>query len=119
METKPIFTFVSADCGKHDRDMNEEMEKDLLALVSEELSLQKTVANDNLEHTNALIMGAKKSSALYQKEAEKCNSGMETCEGAREKAEADLIAERKLSALWEKRAYELGWNDKRRVYTSK
>ncbi|KAJ6401347.1 hypothetical protein OIU84_016709 [Salix udensis] len=37
----------------------------------------------------------------YQKEADKCNSGMETCEEAREKAEATLAAQKKLTAMWE------------------
>ncbi|KAK9293329.1 hypothetical protein L1049_021321 [Liquidambar formosana] len=106
-----------SDCGKHDPDMNEEMEKDTIALLSEELSLQRNVTKDNLEHTKALIMDAKKTSSHYQKEAEKCNAGVETCEEARENAEAELIAERKLSALWETRARELGWKEKRRAYS--
>ncbi|KAF8392494.1 hypothetical protein HHK36_022836 [Tetracentron sinense] len=104
-----------ADCGKHDPDMSEEMEKDIVNLLSEELNLQRNVTNDNLEHTKAAILDMKKTSSQYQKEAEKCNSGMETCEEAREKAEAALVAECKLSALWEKRAREQGWKDRRRA----
>ncbi|KAK2976818.1 hypothetical protein RJ640_002217 [Escallonia rubra] len=102
-----------ADCGKDDPDVNEEMKKDFITLLSEEISLQRNVTNDNLEHTKALIMDAKKTSSHYQKEAEKCTTGMETCEGARESAEAALIEERKLSLLWEERAREHGWKDKR------
>lgn len=96
--------------------MNEEMQKDAISLLAEELSLQKEVADDNLQRTKALITATKKTSSHFQKEAEKCNAGMETCEEAREKAEAGLIEECKLSALWEKRAHDHGWKDERRVY---
>lgn len=105
-----------SDCGKDDPEMNEEMKKDIITLLSEEITLQKTVANDSLEHTKALIMDARKTSSHYQREAEKCNVGMEYCEETREKAEAALIEERKLSELWEQRAREYGWKDERRVY---
>ncbi|KAF7142255.1 hypothetical protein RHSIM_Rhsim05G0144900 [Rhododendron simsii] len=107
---------TNAYCGKNGLGTNEEMRKDAISLLAEELSLQKDVADDNLQRTKALITGAKKTSSHYQKEAEKCNAGMETCEEAREKAEAGLIEECKLSALWEKRAHEHGWKDERRVY---
>lgn len=100
-----------SDCGKHDPEMNEELEKDIVDLLSEELRLRRYIANDNLEHTKVMIMEAKKSSSQYQKEAEKCNTGMETCEEAREKAEAAVIKERKLSELWETRARALGCKD--------
>ena len=91
------------------------MKKDVITLLTEEISLQKTVIDDNLAHTKALIMDARKSSSHYQKEAEKCNTGMETCEEAREKAEAELTEERKLSLLWENRARENGWLDRQSV----
>lgn len=100
-----------ADCGKDDPVMNEEMNKDLLTMLSEELNLQKIVANETLEHTKRLIMDSKKTFSHYQKEAEKCNVGVETCEEARERAEAELIEELRLSALWENRAREYGWKD--------
>ena len=93
------------------------MEKDIISLLSEELSLQKNVTDDSLKRTNALIMDAKKTSSHYQKEAEKCNAGMETCEEARERAVTALTEERKLSALWESRALEHGWKDERRIYS--
>ncbi|KAF5952252.1 hypothetical protein HYC85_010196 [Camellia sinensis] len=108
---------IPLDCGKNDPDMNEEMEKDTITSLSEELSLQKNVTDDNLERTEALITSTKRASSHYQKEAEKCNAGMETCEEARQKAEAALIDERKLSALWENRAREHGWMDQRRLYS--
>ncbi|PSS10161.1 Importin subunit beta-1 like [Actinidia chinensis var. chinensis] len=106
-----------SDCGKNDPDISEEMEKDTITLLSEELSLQKNVTDDSLKRTNALINDAKKTSSHYQKEAEKCNAGMETCEAAREKAVAALAEEHKLSALWESRALEHGWKDERRIYS--
>ncbi|KAK7337822.1 hypothetical protein VNO77_18409 [Canavalia gladiata] len=101
------------DCGKNDPVMNEEMNKDLLTMLSEELNLQKIVANETLEHTKRLVMDARKTFSHYQKEAEKCNVGMETCEEARERAEAELVEERRLTALWEKRAREYGWGERR------
>ncbi|KAK7284319.1 hypothetical protein RJT34_19064 [Clitoria ternatea] len=106
----------NTDCGRHDPVLNEEMNKDLLTMLSEELNLQKVVANETLEHTKRLIMDARKSFSQYQKEAEKCNVGMETCEAARERAEAELTEERRLTALWETRAREYGWNNTRRKH---
>lgn len=108
---------LCADCGNHDPDVHEEMEKDIVALLSEEIDLQKRVDNDSSEHTRALIMDARRASSHYQKEAEKCNAQTETCEEARERAEAELVEEYKLSALWEKRARELGWKYNRKMYT--
>ncbi|KAF9607153.1 hypothetical protein IFM89_032375 [Coptis chinensis] len=105
-----------ADCGKHDPELNEELKKDITDLLTEELSLQRIVTNDNMQHTKASIVEARKTSSHYQKEAEKCTAGMETCEEAREKAEAELRAERKLSAVWEERAREHGWKDLRKAY---
>ncbi|KAG4396636.1 hypothetical protein AAZX31_19G223500 [Glycine max] len=102
-------SIYGADCGKHDPVLNEEMNKGILKMLSEELNLQKIVANETLEHTKQLIMDARKTFSHYQKEAEKCNIGVETCEEARERAEAELIEEHKLTALWENRAREYGW----------
>ncbi|XP_009335640.2 uncharacterized protein LOC103928332 isoform X2 [Pyrus x bretschneideri] len=107
------FDSAPVDCGKHEPEMKEEMEKDIIALMSEELSLQQTVANETLQRADAALMGARKVSSLFQREAEKCNVGVETCEEARERAEAELAEELRLSEAWEKRARELGWNDKR------
>ncbi|WCJ43230.1 hypothetical protein M5689_023986 [Euphorbia peplus] len=99
------------DCGNSDPEISREMEKDIVALLSEEIALHRRVANESLEHTKALVTDARRSSMHYQKEAEKCNSQTETCEEARERAEAELVDEFKLSELWEKRARELGWED--------
>ncbi|KAL8109404.1 uncharacterized protein LOC141672958 [Apium graveolens] len=100
------------ECGKDNPEVNEEMKKDVITLLTEEISLQKSVIDDNLAHTRALIMDARKTSSHFQKEAEKCNIGMQTCEEAREKAEAELTEERKLSSLWEIRARKKGWQDR-------
>ncbi|XP_074378388.1 uncharacterized protein LOC141719922 [Apium graveolens] len=102
---------LPVDCAKDDPEMNEEMTKDIITLLTEEISLHKSVSDDNLAHTKALVMDARKSSSQYQKEAEKCITGMETCEEAREKAGAALSEEHKLSALWEIRARNNGWMD--------
>ncbi|XP_030959901.1 uncharacterized protein LOC126717158 isoform X1 [Quercus robur] len=104
-----------SDCDKNNPEMDKELKKDLVDLLSEELNLQKDVANESIAHTKVLILDATKTLSHYQKEAEKCNVGMETCEEGREKAERELIEERKLSALWEKRARKHGWNDSRKV----
>uniref|UniRef100_F6HU11 Phosphoglycerate mutase-like protein AT74 n=1 Tax=Vitis vinifera TaxID=29760 RepID=F6HU11_VITVI len=98
------------DCGDHDPDMKEEMKKGRLALLAEELRLQKNVTDDRLERTKELTTEVRKASSQYRKEVEKCSVGIETCEEAREKAEAALVDELKLSALWEERARELGWS---------
>lgn len=102
---------ICADCAKDNPEMNQEMTKDIITLLTEEISLHKSVSEDNLAHTKELVMDARKISLQYQKEAEKCNTGMETCEEAREKAEAAISEESKLSALWEKRARDNGWMD--------
>ncbi len=38
--------------------------------------------------------------------------GMETSEEARERAEAELVIERKQTVLWERRARAMGWKGK-------
>ncbi|GMI86741.1 hypothetical protein like AT2G32580 [Hibiscus trionum] len=98
-------------CGENDPDLNEELEKDTVALLSEEIALQKIVNDDTKERKLAVTMDAKRASLHYQKEAEKCNAGVETCEEARKRAEAQLREELKLTALWERRAR------RKRVYT--
>lgn len=100
-----------SDCAKNDPEMTEEMEKSTITLLKEELSLHKNVSEESLRRTMVLITGAKRTSSHYQKEAEKCTAGMETCEEAREKSEAALSEELKLSAIWEERAREYGWQD--------
>ncbi|KAL4628310.1 hypothetical protein ACB092_05G228100 [Castanea dentata] len=89
------------DCMKHEPGKSEEMDMDLL---SEELKLREAEAQENQRRVDRALLEAKKRSSQYQKEADKCNMGMETCEGTREKAEAKLAAQKKITAMWELRA---------------
>ncbi|PWA82174.1 hypothetical protein CTI12_AA180330 [Artemisia annua] len=97
------------DCGKDDPDLKEEMEKQLVDLLSEELKLQKTVGEEHIRHMNITFGEARRVASQYQKEAEKCNTATETCEQAREQAEALMRQEKKITSLWEQRARQLGW----------
>ncbi|KAF3782366.1 hypothetical protein EJ110_NYTH34567 [Nymphaea thermarum] len=99
------------DCEKKDPDVSEEMEKNFVDLLSEELKLQEANALENQQRADIALLEAKKLASQYQKEADKCNSGMETCEEAREKAETTLVAQKKLTELWEQRARQKGWKD--------
>eukprot|EP00262_Sarcandra_glabra_P017632 TRINITY_DN6091_c0_g1_i1.p1 TRINITY_DN6091_c0_g1~~TRINITY_DN6091_c0_g1_i1.p1 ORF type:complete len:178 (-),score=41.17 TRINITY_DN6091_c0_g1_i1:206-739(-) len=97
------------DCGKHDPDLSNEMEKQLVDLLTEELKLQETVAEEHTHHMNFTYVEARRLASQYQKEAEKCNAATETCEEARERTEASLIKEKKVTTMWERRARQLGW----------
>ncbi|KAJ0504008.1 hypothetical protein HanRHA438_Chr12g0536391 [Helianthus annuus] len=97
------------DCGKDDPDLKEEMEKQFVDLLSEELKLQETVGEEHMRHMNITFGEARRVASQYQKEAEKCNTATETCEQAREQAEALTRQEKKITLLWEKRARQLGW----------
>lgn len=97
------------DCGKDDPDLKEEMEKQFVDLLSEELKLQEIVSEEHMRHMNITFGEARRVAAQYQKEAEKCNTATETCEQAREQAEAKMRQEKKITSLWERRARQLGW----------
>ncbi|PIN03290.1 hypothetical protein CDL12_24195 [Handroanthus impetiginosus] len=97
------------DCGKDDPDLKEEMGKQFVDLLSEELRLQETISEGHSHHMNITLGEAKRLASQYQREAEKCNAATETCEGARERAEALLTKEKNLTLMWEKRARQLGW----------
>ncbi|KAK9060681.1 hypothetical protein SSX86_021387 [Deinandra increscens subsp. villosa] len=97
------------DCGKDDPDLKEEMEKQFVDLLSDELKLQETVGHEHMHHMNITFGDARRVAAQYQKEAEKCNTATETCEQAREQAEALMRQEKKVTLLWERRARQLGW----------
>ncbi|CAN6912032.1 unnamed protein product [Brassica oleracea] len=97
------------DCGGDDPELKQEMEKQFVDLLTEELKLQEAVADEHSRHMNVTLLEAKRVASQYQKEAEKCNAATEICESARERAEALLIKERKITALWEKRARQSGW----------
>lgn len=99
------------DCVKHDSGMNEETEASFAELLSEELKLREAEAVERHRHADISLLEAKKMTSQYQKEADKCNSGMETCEAARERAEATLASQKKLTTLWENRARQRGWRD--------
>ncbi|KAL9665824.1 hypothetical protein QQ045_000145 [Rhodiola kirilowii] len=97
------------DCGSNDPELKSEMEKQFVDLLTEELKLQELVGEEHAHHINITFLEAKRAASKYQKEAEKCNSATEICEGAREHSEALLIKERKTTSLWEKRARNMGW----------
>jgi hypothetical protein len=97
------------DCGKNDPELNKEMEKQFVDLLTEELKLHETVAEEHMHRMNVTFGEARRLASQYQREAEKCNTATETCEQAREHAEALLTKERKITSLWEQRARQLGF----------
>ncbi|XP_050206748.1 uncharacterized protein LOC126656272 [Mercurialis annua] len=100
-----------ADCAKRDPEVSEDTEKNFADLLTEELKLREGEALENQRRADMALLEAKKMTSQYQKEADKCNSGMETCEEAREKSEAALAAQKKLTVLWESRARQRGWKE--------
>lgn len=99
------------DCAKRDPEVGEDTEKNFADLLSEELKLREAEASENQRKADMALLEAKKLTSQYMKEADKCNSGMETCEEAREKAEVLLLAQKKLTAIWEMRARQKGWKE--------
>uniref|UniRef100_A0A453CCH3 Uncharacterized protein n=1 Tax=Aegilops tauschii subsp. strangulata TaxID=200361 RepID=A0A453CCH3_AEGTS len=114
-----LMNFSISACGTNDPERTKEMEKQFVDLLNEELKLQQVVAEEHIHHMNATLVEAKRQATLYQREAEKCNAATETCEEAREKSEGAISKERKLTALWERRARELGWQDSRAATTAR
>ncbi|OMO90927.1 hypothetical protein COLO4_18769 [Corchorus olitorius] len=106
---KGLANLSVTDCGSNDPDLKQEMEKQFVDLLTEELKLQEAVSAEHARHMNITFGEAKRVASQYQREAEKCIAATETCEGAREQAEAFLIKERKLTTLWEQRARQMGW----------
>jgi len=100
-----------ADCAKHDPEASEETDRNFVDLLTDELKLREAEALDNQQRADMVLLEAKKVTSQYQKEADKCNSGMETCEEAREKAEAALMAQKRETAMWELRARQKGWKE--------
>ncbi|XVF89243.1 hypothetical protein PTKIN_Ptkin19aG0114400 [Pterospermum kingtungense] len=100
---------IAPDCGSNDPDLKQEMEKQFVDLLTEELKLQEAVAEEHARHMNITFGEAKRVASQYQREAEKCIAATETCEEARERAEALLIKERKVTTIWEQRARQMGW----------
>ncbi|KAI4384957.1 hypothetical protein MLD38_003039 [Melastoma candidum] len=99
------------DCSKNASEMGAETEKNFAGLLSEELRHRETEALEIHRRADAALLEAKKLTSQYQKEADKCNSGMETCEETREKSEAALAAQKKLTVMWESRARQRGWKE--------
>ncbi|OAY63431.1 hypothetical protein ACMD2_13617 [Ananas comosus] len=96
-------------CAKRDPEVSEEMDKNFTDLLTEELKLREEEATEAEQRADVTLLEAKKLASQYQKEADKCSSGMDTCEEARERAEAALLEQKKLTALWELRARQKGW----------
>lgn len=99
------------DCEKHDPEVNEDTEKNYAELLTEELNLREAESLEKHKRADMGLLEAKKVTSSYQKEADKCNSGMETCEEAREKAELALAEQKKLTSKWEERARQKGWRE--------
>ncbi|PHU12165.1 hypothetical protein BC332_19095 [Capsicum chinense] len=99
------------DCAKRDPEVGEDTEKNFADLLSEELKLREAEASENQRKADMALLEAKKLTSQYMKEADKCNSGMETCEEAREKAELLLLEQKKETAIWETRARQKGWKE--------
>ncbi|KAG4949848.1 hypothetical protein JHK86_043087 [Glycine max] len=102
-------SLLCEDCGSNDPDLKEEMEKQFVDLLSEELKLQESVTEANTRHMNITLAEAKRVASQYQREADKCIAATETCEQARERAQAILTKEKKMTLVWEKRARQMGW----------
>ncbi|XP_020868787.1 uncharacterized protein LOC9328328 isoform X1 [Arabidopsis lyrata subsp. lyrata] len=102
---------IVKDCAKHDPEVNEDTEKNYAELLTEELKLREAESLEKHKRADMGLLEAKKVTSSYQKEADKCNSGMETCEEAREKAELALAEQKKLTSKWEERARQKGWRE--------
>ena len=103
-----------SDCSKQFKGVRtlasgEETEKSVTEQLVEELKQREEEAAEAQQEADVKLLEAKKLVSQYQKEADKCSSGMDTCEEAREKSANSLLGQRKLTALWEERARELGW----------
>lgn len=99
------------DCAKRDPEVSEDTEKNFADLLAEELKLRESEALESQRRADMALLEAKKVTSQYLKEADKCTSGMETCEEAREKAEASLVSQKRLTAMWEQRARQRGWKE--------
>ena len=81
----------------------------MVDILAEELKLHDAVDFARSRQMNYSILETKRLTSQYEKEAEKCNAATETCEEARERAEASLTREKVNTSLWERRARLLGW----------
>jgi len=97
---------------------SEENESSFTEMVAEELKLREAQAQEDEWRADRLLLDAKKAASQYQKEADKCSMGMETCEQAREKSDATLDEQRRVSYMWELRARQNGWKEGPKVVSS-
>ena len=102
------------DCAKQFKEVKsrasgEETEKSITEMLIEELKQREEEATEAQQQADVKLLEAKKLASQYQKEADKCSSGMDTCEEAREKSAESLPSQRKLNVLWEKMVRELKW----------
>ena len=104
------FFLKQIKCIKQYSEVKKDTEKHLAELVADELKQKESEALETQQRSEMALVEAKKIASQYQKEADKCNSGMETCEEARERAEEALDAQRKITFMWEQRARLKGWN---------
>jgi len=79
-------------------------QKKVSELLVEELKQREEEATQAQQEADVKLLEAKKLASQYQKEADKCSSGMDTCEEAREKSAIALAQQKKLTSLWEQRA---------------
>ncbi|OIW14005.1 hypothetical protein TanjilG_09356 [Lupinus angustifolius] len=99
------------DCMRQEQGVSKEVEKNFTDLLAEEVRQKEAEAEEKQRIADIKLLEAKKLASQYQKEADKCNSGMETCEEARERAEAALEYQMKETAIWELRARQRGWKE--------
>jgi len=66
-------TCGGTDCLNDESDKQEEVDKEMLHLLSEELKLQQTVSSEKQQHAKLAFLDVGRIASLYQKEAEKCN----------------------------------------------
>ncbi|KAG2331417.1 hypothetical protein Bca4012_018995 [Brassica carinata] len=107
--SQPLLS-IPDDCMRREEG-SEESESSFTEMVAEELKLRELQAQEDERRADRSLLDAKKAASQYQKEADKCSMGMETCEQAREKSEATLDEQRRLSYMWELRARQNGWKE--------
>ncbi|PWZ56099.1 hypothetical protein Zm00014a_027374 [Zea mays] len=87
-DARPLLD-LPEDCAKHfkgvqSRASGEETEKSFTELLVEDLKQREEEATQAQQEADVKLLEAKKLASQYQKEADKCSSGMDTCEETRE-----------------------------------
>ncbi|KAE9591478.1 hypothetical protein Lal_00038909 [Lupinus albus] len=106
------------DCMRQEQGVSKEVEKNFIDLLAEEVRQKESEAEEKQRIADIKLLEAKKIASQYQKEADKCNSGMETCEEAWERAESTLENQMKETSLWELRARQRGWKEGAKISTA-